>query len=347
MKKTFLFSFWIFIISNSLGQTNELPQSVITEFAYHFKYFFKYGSSDLLKSEIYTAGRRAGYSVDQVDILMENLETSSIGRELVFMATYELSYRHYDFVYANLKSLDMKASTTATIAKYISSKYGALYKKIAEEEQQKELKRKEEIEKQRKAEELRKKEEEERRKKKQAEIQSKTYDLKEIAPDDYKKVLESQRGGIKFYFSMPNILIPSFDELKKSKNKFVRFKNEYNVTYEIVNVEEPALMKATSISGTDSTCKLLQVCSIDIPTGVVEGYEVKTKCSFDANIDFTRGVTKVKVKNGKVSFKESIPERDIEDRLTSELINLPDGNYVIKFELGEIMGESIVFIQEM
>jgi|GEM_PF-1617959 len=198
--------------------------------------------------------------------------------------------------------------------------------------------------------------EEQRRKKEERkrEITSKTYDLAQYDIRMYEQALFQQRMAIiDFFIKSPDeaIFIP-FQELEKRKLKYERFKNTYSVFYEsIPNQGETRIVttmdgtryvsrniKAELIEGTDEKCSLFTYASIKPPKLEIEGFEVNTITKFDnVKIDFTRGITEVKITNGNVSFKKYKPEIDLQPILIEKLKEKSNGKYKVKYEIGNII----------
>lgn len=209
---------------------------------------------------------------------------------------------------------------------------------------------------------------EQKEQEKEREIKSKVYDLKQYAPDEYQKALSSQRDRIVNYFMRNssdysrNSSFPSFYELEQREIKFERFKNTYTASYELEDHSRPSVnygsvivagsndIRGTQqfklIEGTDQSCSLLKSAYIRLPTMKIEGYEVMTKATFEnIKVDFTRGLTVVKIKGGEVEFTKFPPEQDLQSVIIDNLKDKPKGKYVVKYEIGNILGKEIVNIQ--
>lgn len=203
-----------------------------------------------------------------------------------------------------------------------------------------------------------------RRKEREKEIKSKLYNLQEYAPDKYEQVLNSQRKAIKKYFKNPlayngSERFPSFKTLEKSVEKQERFKSIYNVHYKLKNNSKESvdyesvniagsqdietLKNVELVSGIDKNLKLFNSASISLPTIEMEGFEAMSEATLNnIKVDFTRGITEVKIKKGKVEFKKYPPEKDLQTKIVETLTSQPKGRYLIQYEIADIMGETEV-----
>jgi hypothetical protein len=199
---------------------------------------------------------------------------------------------------------------------------------------------------------------EERQKQREKEIKSKTYDLQEAFPSKYNQFVNSQHEAIKSYFTnssrYSSYSFPSFEELAKSSKKYERFRSSYDVHYKLEdNISESinkgyvevagsknskTMIKVDLISGSDKDIKLFKSSSILLPSIKMEGYEIMTEASIkNLKVDFTRGLTEVKIKGGNVVFKEFEPDVDLQQRIAEKLKDQPKGRYIVKYEVSDIM----------
>ena len=210
---------------------------------------------------------------------------------------------------------------------------------------------------------------EQKEQEKESEIKSKVYDLKQYAPEKYQNALDRQRERIINYF-MKNSSdyysrskFPSFRDLEQRDIKFEHFNNTYTISYELEDHSRPSVnygsyikagstdirgtQKVELIEGTDNNCSLLKSTSIGrLPTIEIEGYEVMTKATFEnIKVDFTRGLTEVKIKKGDIEFKRFPPEQDLQSVIIDNLKDKPKGKYKVRYEIGNILGKEIINIQ--
>ena len=62
----------------------------------------------------------------------------------------------------------------------------------------------------------------------------------------------------------------------------------------------------------------------------------------EVSVDFTRGLTEVKIKGGAVDFKKYPPEQDLQQKIFDKLKSEPNGRYLVKYEVADIMGQTDV-----
>jgi len=204
---------------------------------------------------------------------------------------------------------------------------------------------------------------EEKEEQKRLEITSKLYDLDIYNKSAYNSVLSDIKQGISNYFNSSEksnyynrSSIPSFDELANGNVKKFRYTNIYNAYYKLDDHSRPSQMygnvlvagsrdvrqekEITNISGNDKSSSLFDAISIRIPTIEVEGYKVMTEARFEnISVDFAKGITIVKIKNGNVEFLEYTPDNDLIDKIKEKLKTEPKGKYIIKYEYSKIMGD--------
>lgn len=195
------------------------------------------------------------------------------------------------------------------------------------------------------------------------EITSKIYDLQEYNILAYTNTVDNIKEQIKNYLFTDNykneLIIPSFTYMLDSEKniKRCRFQNTYNVNFKF---EEPdkaqkvtydeqydfgyrsfqQIKEIELVSGTDKDCLLFKYINLILPVVENEGYAVRTQAHIDGiNVDYVKGITIVKVKNGIAEFKKYLPYEDIEKKIGEKLRSTPNGKYTVKYEYCEIMGE--------
>ena len=135
--------------------------------------------------------------------------------------------------------------------------------------------------------------------------------------------------------------------------------------YDLITVQEVKLL-----SGIDTGCEFIKQAIIrkDFPpvyTGLpvlrVDGISVLPKATIsNLEVDFSKGITKVLVSAGKVTFKKYPPPADIQEKVAKQIINKWGGNttysteqgisslfpssYFVKYEVCTVMGESFIKI---
>ena len=172
-------------------------------------------------------------------------------------------------------------------------------------------------------------------------ILSKTYDIEVHDKQVYEEVLQDQREAfIKWFNTSLNVL--SFDEIKKSNVHQIRFNIIVTMTYEMSDLGIDTDYEIISVDMTN-TIPLTKLPTITIPTIKIEGYDVNTKVEFfDYAVNYIKGIAKAKVKNGIVIFRGEKPSKNVQEILTKEFSSTPNGNYEIRYELGNIMKKPYV-----
>lgn len=204
---------------------------------------------------------------------------------------------------------------------------------------------------------------EEKEEQKRLEVTSKLYDLNIYNKSAYNSVLSDIKQGISDYFNSSEksnyynrSSIPSFDNLANGNEKKFRYTNTFNAYYKLEDHSRPSQMygnvlvagsrdvrqekEITNISGSDKSSSLFDAISIRIPTMEIDGYEVMTEARFEnVSVDYAKGITIVKIKNGNVEFLEYTPDNDLIDKIKEKLKTEPKGKYIVKYEYKKIMGD--------
>lgn len=63
-------------------------------------------------------------------------------------------------------------------------------------------------------------------------------------------------------------------------------------------------------------------------------------------VDFTRGLTEVKIADGNVDFQKYAPEQDMQPLIVEKLKDKPSGKYSVKYEIGNILNYEVIKIEE-
>lgn len=200
--------------------------------------------------------------------------------------------------------------------------------------------------------------EEEEQKQKEKEIKSKTYNLKEFDIEKYHSFENSLRHSLLNHLKS-NTSFPDFNQIENQNEKFFVFKNTYSAYFKLVDYSKESTNygnltvvgskdvrsenKFTLVSGDDNSCQFLKYSSHSLPTIVYKGYTVMTEANIEnITVDYTKGITNVKIKNGVVVYKKHLPPTDIQSLLSEKLKNEPNGLYQVKYEVGQVMGDSFV-----
>lgn len=181
------------------------------------------------------------------------------------------------------------------------------------------------------------------------EIKSKTYDLKEYDSEKFQSFVTSLRHSLLENLKI-NISFPSYYEIAKKSEKCFKFKNSYAAHYKITtnskNTSEDDVSSEntfTLISGADTSCHFLKYSSPLLPTINYKGYTVMTEAYIDnITVDYIKSITIVKIKNRVIYYLKYIPSAEIQNIISSDLIFEQNGLYLIKYEIGNVMGDSFV-----
>lgn len=195
------------------------------------------------------------------------------------------------------------------------------------------------------------------------EIKSMTYGLRtynDSAYNDFKvKLRKSLLSHLKSYSSFPK-----FSQIENQNQKYFTFKNSYSAYYKLVDYSRESVYngsyimagsidirqesKFTLLSGDDSHCDFLGYASPRIPSINYKGYVVMTETNIEKiDVNYAKGFTKVRIKNGIITYKKYLPPSDVQIILNEKLKSEPNNMYQIKYEVGEAMGESFVIIEKL
>lgn len=221
---------------------------------------------------------------------------------------------------------------------------------------QKKLKEKEE-------EEIKKQEEEDAKKEKEREIKSKTYDLAIYDSIKYKELVSNYFNDIEYSLKL-NSDFPEFNSLRDQGEKFFIFKNIYNAQYKLVDYSKPSVNhgyyisagtndiryenKFTLISGTDNDCLFIKKVPFNLPSIYIDGYKVMTEAKINnISVEYIKGITKTKIKNGIVTFVKDTPPIEAQEKLTEQLKTETNGTIYVKYQLGKVMDKPFMTIEKL
>jgi len=197
-----------------------------------------------------------------------------------------------------------------------------------------------------------------------------TYDLEKYDKEVYSSFKTAIKDRIKEYVDSKskNILYrrvtnsPYEYHPHESDMKY-RFKNLYSAYYKLEDQSRPSqkigniyfagttndiksIKKFTLLSGTDTDCSIFNnICKDNIPPIKINGAYGMTEAKYDSiNVDYYKGVTLVKVKNGNVEFLEYNPDADIAKKIQDKMKNEKNGRYIVSYYLSDIMGDKTEYI---
>lgn len=144
MKKSILSIIITMTILSSFGQSPTNPSNqIINEFKYYLKYAWEDQNYAPLKSRVYNRGRMYGYSIIDVDIMIEKFMPINEVWKILCEPIYWGGYGDEELIYGALKEMGMTASSASTMAKFIYN-YA-----VAEKEETERIQKEEEEEKRR------------------------------------------------------------------------------------------------------------------------------------------------------------------------------------------------------
>ena len=192
---------------------------------------------------------------------------------------------------------------------------------------------------------------------------SKIYNLQEYDSEMHKDLIDEQREAILAYFHQENrqndnSQFPDFSRLWNINNKSARYTSTHNLHYKLHPLGKPVnevgfevvtstrefttLVKTKHQTG-DTNYPVLEKSAIRIPYVETSGVKARSEVYFDdLHIDFARGITQVKVKKGKVKFKKTEPDADLQSKLVSKLQSEKKGKYNVEYEVANIMGKETI-----
>lgn len=110
----------LLIIAKANSQS-DIPKKISDEFAYSVNYNYKYGNGNT-RLYILEMLRRKGYKPMDADVLVESIADNSKNRNLILEVFHNLSGGDKEFLYANLYSLGISATSSKYLAEFIIAK---------------------------------------------------------------------------------------------------------------------------------------------------------------------------------------------------------------------------------
>jgi len=203
--------------------------------------------------------------------------------------------------------------------------------------------------------------EKEKELKREEEITSKLYDLEELKPYTYEEIKTKIAQKIFNHFTSSEELdsyynrfkIPKFRDMQYDTEKKYRYNKSFIAHYETgqgSSSEYLELRTITPLTGCDEGWipifndynQLIGWTGVK-PNLKIENYEVNSKADIKIKIDYAKGVTNIKVKNGYFEFTENIPDKDLEEKIRAEILkNISglNGKFLVKYESYDIMDNS-------
>ncbi|MEA4986170.1 hypothetical protein SDC9_36806 [bioreactor metagenome] len=170
-------------------------------------------------------------------------------------------------------------------------------------------------------------------------IKSAIFDLKINSYPTYRRFTENLSLKIKNELSNNDLF--AFQIISKSKLKKNRFTSEYNLQYGYIKDEKSEdfeyFESIVFIRGNDEEIQSLK--NVNLPPIYINKIEAHTEAKFEnIKIDFVRGITKVKIRNGEIVYRKGIPDEDIKEVLSKQLKEKENGLYFVRYEVSDILG---------
>lgn len=118
---TILASFFLLTAVNS--QNAKPSKETIKDFSVSFYYKYRFEKNQSLQACTYLAGNRIGYSLVDIQMAVEKMETDAKFREELLKVMVDVYKADEEFFTLNLISIGMKATNAKELARYIYQKY--------------------------------------------------------------------------------------------------------------------------------------------------------------------------------------------------------------------------------
>lgn len=173
---------------------------------------------------------------------------------------------------------------------------------------------------------------------------TRTYSIQKEDKWLFEKLKERQIKTIHDFFKSYS-KIPTYYQFERQYDKYKRIQLLYSISYSISYANEIQMNIIAEKGLSDAHLFKKSIALQEISALKIEGFKVNSKLIFDKfYIDFVRGIMKVKIKNGKVEFLESIPPNYIQKKMMNTIKNMGNGTYALGYEYSKIMGEEDIFI---
>lgn len=118
---TILALFFLFAVATS--QNAKPSKEAIRDFSISFYYKYKFEKNQSLQAYAYITGNRLGYSLVDIQVAVEKMETDVRFREELLKVMGDLYKTDVDFFTLNLISIGMKATNAKELASYVYQKH--------------------------------------------------------------------------------------------------------------------------------------------------------------------------------------------------------------------------------
>lgn len=204
-----------------------------------------------------------------------------------------------------------------------------------------------------------KKLEKEKEEQRREEITSKYYDLSKFDITTYNSIVNNVKQKIINYFKSSEEAgnynrsnVPTFNKLLNGVEKKYRYTNSFvahyetghgGSTYEYLELQDiitDPVSNGENISLFNTFNQIIGWTGVK-PTLKIDGYEVKTEARIKICIDYAKGISVVKIKDGNLEFIENTPDEDLLEKIKNKLdleTGGLKGKYIVKYEFSDIMG---------
>jgi hypothetical protein len=165
------------------------------------------------------------------------------------------------------------------------------------------------------------------------------------------RLVEISKSAGSRYVSSSSVFIPSYSLIEKADKKYFTFHNSYSAYYYLkdnstdISKKTSQYSRMTLESGDDKNCLLLNDCHAIIPTIQYQGREVLTEATIKITVNYVKGITTVKIKDGVVTYKENAPPNEFQSLLTEKLKSERNGSIKINYEVGIVMDNKFVITE--
>lgn len=196
------------------------------------------------------------------------------------------------------------------------------------------------------------------------EIKSKTYDLKEHAPAQYNEFISKLQQSLLERLKASKSF-PEWFEIAKTEKKSFTVSSTYSAHFKLVDYSRESINygyyiaagskdirsenKFSLISGDSSFFDYLEYASPKLPTTNYSGYTVMTEARVGKiNLEYSKGITVVKIKDGTVNYKKFLPPTEIQYLITTELLkDGSEGIYEVHYIFGQALEDSFIKINKI
>ncbi len=312
MKRILLIT--LLFISIKGSSQSKLPQSAINDYSEQVYYHYNYGT-DAFKVFFFRGMRNMGYHESyRIDMGIENIANDYKFREASFKAWYKFLAPNSNHLYLNLRSIEISPTNAHIIAEYIMKKYGS-----------EDRRQRTEKEKQEKVDQLNREKQEKIKTEKVKLLRSEIYNLSDLNHEGYLRYKDSLINKITY-------IIKNHSSTEHQDFKSIYSYNFSNLPGEInLYTEELVLKNGNKINFLNSF-KIK-----DPPIDFKDDIQVPiTFNASDININFKNGITQIKFKKSKITFKDETLDSQTKDFIKSNFDGVENGIYEVDYVFGNV-----------